>query len=92
MVQAALAVRDFAFAVSTIRGKFFESCFAIRDSFPRLFAVFVTLFSSFIGYHKFITLHVSRYYPGNIIYSSYCFYTYNFLPNIITPCLRGSCC
>ena len=42
-----------------VRGNFFESCFAIRDSFPRLFAVFITLFSSFMGYHKSITLYVS---------------------------------
>ena len=56
------------FAVSTICGKNFESCFDIRDSLPRLFAIFVTLFSSFMAYHKSITLYVSTYYPGNIIY------------------------
>ena len=58
---------------------------------------FFTLFSSFMGYHKSITLYVYIYYTGNIISCFYCsilildsivsiliiFYL------IITSCLRG---
>ena len=80
------------FAVSTIRGNFFESCFAIRDSFPRLFAVFVTLLSSFIDYHKSITLYVSPYYPGNIIYCFYCSLSLHLLlPFHLCQCLYQYC-
>ena len=53
------------FVVSTIRGKYFVSRFAVRDIFPRLFAVFVTSYVSLMENFAFF-IFCMHYYHENL--------------------------